>query len=140
MAALGTRRERFESANELQCFAGIAPVKEASGNSVWIHFRRACPKFVRLLDSAVRMGSNLLRRPERKGQQTPRRRARPGVQVDAHTLPLLETASTLPRRGLPRRVAKRILPARQLTAAVQMPEKILDFTTSGIFRPVSPGA
>jgi transposase len=47
MAAPGTRRERFESADELQCFAGIAPVKEASGNSVWIRFRRACPKFLR---------------------------------------------------------------------------------------------
>ena len=47
MAAFGTHRDRFESAGELQCFAGIAPVKEASGNSVWIHFRWACPKFVR---------------------------------------------------------------------------------------------
>jgi transposase len=47
MAAFGSRRERFESADELQCFSGIAPVKEASGNSVWIHFRLACPKFLR---------------------------------------------------------------------------------------------
>jgi transposase len=47
MAALGTRRERFRSASELQSFTGIAPVKEASGNSVWVHFRWACPKFLR---------------------------------------------------------------------------------------------
>ena len=47
MAALGTQRDRFRSANELQCFAGIAPVKEASGNSVRIHIRWACPKFIR---------------------------------------------------------------------------------------------
>ena len=47
MAALGTQRNRFQSADDLQCFAGIAPVKEASGNSVVIHFRWACPKFVR---------------------------------------------------------------------------------------------
>jgi len=47
MAALGTQRERFQSANELQCFAGIAPVKEASGSTVLIHIRWACPKFVR---------------------------------------------------------------------------------------------
>jgi transposase len=47
MAAMGSRRERFESAEELQSFAGIAPVREASGKSVWIHFRRACPKFIR---------------------------------------------------------------------------------------------
>jgi transposase len=47
MAALGSRRERFQSASELQCFSGIAPVKEASGNSEWIHIRWACPKFLR---------------------------------------------------------------------------------------------
>ena len=47
MAAMGSRRERFQSANELQCFAGIAPVKEASGNSQWVHRRWACPMFMR---------------------------------------------------------------------------------------------
>jgi transposase len=47
MAVMGTQRDRFESAQQLQCFAGIAPVREASGNSVWTHFRLACPKFVR---------------------------------------------------------------------------------------------
>jgi transposase len=47
MAALGSRRERFASATELQCFSGIAPVKEASGNSQWVHMRWACPKFLR---------------------------------------------------------------------------------------------
>lgn len=47
MAAMGSRRERFESAADLQCFSGIAPVKEASGNSQWVHMRWACPKFQR---------------------------------------------------------------------------------------------
>ncbi len=47
MAALGSRRERFESAADLQCFSGIAPVKEASGNTQWVHMRWACPKFQR---------------------------------------------------------------------------------------------
>lgn len=47
MAALGSRRERYESAADLQCFSGIAPVKEASGNSQWVHMRWACPKFLR---------------------------------------------------------------------------------------------
>jgi hypothetical protein len=47
MAALGTQRYRYASANELHCFSGIAPVKEASGNTEWVHFRRACPKFLR---------------------------------------------------------------------------------------------
>jgi len=47
MAGIGSRRERFESAGELQCYAGIAPVKEASGNSQWVHIRWACSKFLR---------------------------------------------------------------------------------------------
>jgi transposase len=47
LAAMGSRRERYESANDLQCFAGIAPVKQASGNTKWVHMRWACPKFLR---------------------------------------------------------------------------------------------
>lgn len=47
IAALGTQRDRFASANELQSYSGIAPVKEASGKRCWIHMRWACPKFVR---------------------------------------------------------------------------------------------
>jgi transposase len=47
MAAMGSRRERFESASQVQCFVGIAPVKEASGNTQLVHMRWACPKFQR---------------------------------------------------------------------------------------------
>ena len=47
MAARGSRRERFHSADDLSAFSGIAPVKQASGNSQFVHFRRACPKFLR---------------------------------------------------------------------------------------------
>lgn len=45
--AFGTRRERYQSAYEMQCYSGIAPVTEASGNSQWVHVRFACPKFLR---------------------------------------------------------------------------------------------
>lgn len=47
IAALGTQRDRFASAHELQSYSGIAPVKESSGKRCWIHMRWACPKFVR---------------------------------------------------------------------------------------------
>jgi len=47
IVALGTRRERFDSAYEIQCFSGIAPVTESSGKNRWVHFRVACPKFLR---------------------------------------------------------------------------------------------
>jgi transposase len=46
-AAWGTQRERFESSEAMASYSGIAPVKQASGRSVWIHMRWACPKFLR---------------------------------------------------------------------------------------------
>jgi transposase len=47
LAAFGTQRDRFTHANQLQAFSGIAPVISRSGQSQWIHFRWACPKFLR---------------------------------------------------------------------------------------------
>jgi transposase len=47
LAAWGTDRERFRAADQMQCFSGIAPVLERSGKSYWVHWRMACPKFVR---------------------------------------------------------------------------------------------
>jgi transposase len=48
LAAFGTQRDRFASVHELQAFSGIAPVISRSGESqCWIHFRWACPKFLR---------------------------------------------------------------------------------------------
>src|ERR1022692_1288576 len=47
LAALGTNRERFESASNMACCFGIAPVTESSGKSRWVHWRWACSKFVR---------------------------------------------------------------------------------------------
>lgn len=46
-AAWGTQRDRFESSYAMAAYSGIAPVKQASGRSVWIHMRWACPKFLR---------------------------------------------------------------------------------------------
>jgi transposase len=47
LAAFGEDRERFAGADELQKYAGIAPVTQRSGNSTWIHWRLQCPKFIR---------------------------------------------------------------------------------------------
>jgi len=47
IAAVGSMRDRFESAASLATYAGIAPVTERSGKSYWVHWRWACPKFVR---------------------------------------------------------------------------------------------
>jgi transposase len=45
--AMGIDRNRYQSATELQQFSGIAPVTDTSGNSRWVHWRWACPKFMR---------------------------------------------------------------------------------------------
>jgi len=47
LAAMGTNRSRFQSSDELVRYTGVAPVLKRSGNKSWIHFRYACPKFIR---------------------------------------------------------------------------------------------
>lgn len=48
LAAFGSQRERFQSAQEILSYSGIAPVMARSGQTqLWIHFRWACPKFLR---------------------------------------------------------------------------------------------
>jgi transposase len=47
LAAFGEQRERYQSAAELQKYAGIAPVTERSGKKCWVHWRLQCPKFLR---------------------------------------------------------------------------------------------
>jgi len=47
LAALGTRRDRFDSAASMANCFGISPVTEQSGKSSWVHWRWACSKFLR---------------------------------------------------------------------------------------------
>ena len=47
IVAFGTQRARYKSASELQCYSGIAPVLASSGKQAWVHWRWACPKFLR---------------------------------------------------------------------------------------------
>ena len=46
-AAFGTDRQRYQDVQELEQFSGIAPVTETSGKMHWVHWRMACPKFLR---------------------------------------------------------------------------------------------
>jgi transposase len=46
-AALGSDRGRWQSADELACLVGVAPVMERSGQSCWVRWRYFCPKFLR---------------------------------------------------------------------------------------------
>jgi transposase len=47
LVAFGEQRDRYASADELQRYAGMAPVTERSGNKAWVYWRLQCPKFLR---------------------------------------------------------------------------------------------
>lgn len=47
LVAFGTQRDRFETAQEVAQFYGVAPVVIQSGNSELVRLRRRCPKFGR---------------------------------------------------------------------------------------------
>ncbi|GKW10657.1 hypothetical protein PEC301899_09390 [Pectobacterium carotovorum subsp. carotovorum] len=47
LAALGDNCDQFNSAEEIQNYAGIAPVTERRGQKSWVHWRWQCAKFVR---------------------------------------------------------------------------------------------
>jgi transposase len=47
LVAFGSERQRYATAREVQQFSGIAPVTARSGKSSWVHWRWACPKFLR---------------------------------------------------------------------------------------------
>ena len=47
LVAFGEQRERYASADDLQKYAGIAPVTERSGKKIWVHWRWQCPTFLR---------------------------------------------------------------------------------------------
>jgi transposase len=65
LVAFGSDRERFQKAAELQCFSGAAPVTVCSGQSRWVHWRWACPKFLR--QSFVEFADQSLSRSEWAG-------------------------------------------------------------------------
>jgi transposase len=47
LAFFGTDRSRYEAAQNVQSFSGIAPVTKSSGKTRVVYIRRACPKFDR---------------------------------------------------------------------------------------------
>lgn len=47
LAAFGEDRSRFDSAQPMMCYFGIAPVRESSGKKNWVHWRWSCPVFLR---------------------------------------------------------------------------------------------
>lgn len=47
LAAFGSDRSRFDSAEDVNTYMGTAPVIERSGKKCWVHWRWNCPSFLR---------------------------------------------------------------------------------------------
>jgi transposase len=47
LVAFGADRTRFSNAQQMQCYSGIAPVRQSSGKKNWVHWRWSCPIFMR---------------------------------------------------------------------------------------------
>jgi len=47
IAAIGSQRDRYATAHQIQCYSGISPVVASSGKQHWVHWRWSCPKFLR---------------------------------------------------------------------------------------------
>jgi transposase len=102
LAAFGSQRERYGNAAEVQSYTGIAPVTETSGKKKWVHFRWACPKFLRQsfhewagLHRALAVGAKLLPATAQQGPGSPCGGASVGFQMDSRSVSLLEGRSCL---------------------------------------------
>jgi len=58
LSEFGQQRDRFPTAQAIQCYAGTAPVTKQSGKSRFVQIRRGCNMFLR---SAVHLWANLSR-------------------------------------------------------------------------------
>ena len=102
LAALGSQRERYANAAEVQAYSGIAPVTEQSGKKKWVHLLGLSEVFAAELSRvggafhrSLAMGAKLLSTTAGARQGTPRGGARVGLQMDSHRLSLLERSGGL---------------------------------------------
>lgn len=108
LVAFGTNRNRFASAQEVQQFYGIAPVKKQSGQSRVVHMRHRCPKFAR--QSFHENAGHAVRKEgwaKTFYEQQRAQKKRPscggafgGLQTDADLFPLLAGPEMLCRQHL----------------------------------------
>ena len=103
LAALGTNRARWTTADELLCFSRIAPVVERSGKSQWIRWRYFCPKFLRPIfyrvrrrvDQALLLGESLLQCTASEGEESSSGGACLSLQMDPDHLSVLADQHTV---------------------------------------------
>jgi hypothetical protein len=102
MVALGSQRDRYQTAHEVQCYRGIAPVIASSGQQRWVHWRWACPKFLRqtfhewaLHSIGHSQWAREYYQQQRQGEVPPYRNPRPGLQMGSYSVSLLEGSQDL---------------------------------------------
>src|ERR1700730_18113770 len=93
-------RERYGNAGEVQSYSGIAPVTERSGKKKWVHFRWACPKFLRQrfhewAGHSIAYSAKLLPATTQQGPGPPCGGASVGFQMDSRSISLLERRGCL---------------------------------------------
>ena len=108
IAGMGSDRDRYDNAAEVQSHTGIAPVTRSSGKFRSVKKRSACNKFIRQnlpriclsLAPLERLGRSLL--PHAKIQREEAQRSSAGVslQVDSHHFLLVEERKNLRRTTL----------------------------------------
>jgi transposase len=108
LAAFGEQRDRFDSAAAIQKYVGVAPITERSGNKHWVHWRWACPTFLR--QTFVEWAGETIPRSfwarafyeshKAKGATHNAAISGPGIQVDPHPLPLLDRQDPVRRISL----------------------------------------
>ena len=103
LVAFGEQRERFPKAEDLQEYAGIAPVIERSGKKCWVHWRWQCPRFLRqtfvewagqTINKSFWAGA-YYRQQRAKGCYPPSGHPCLGIQVDSHPSSLLDNQNHL---------------------------------------------
>ncbi len=105
-AAMGSERDRWQSADELACLVGVAPVMERSGKSCWVRWRYLRPEVpapdlprVRWRKyQALVLGASLLRAAAGAWQEPSRGGALARLQVGENHLQMLADTDCL-RRG-----------------------------------------
>ena len=101
-AAFGTDRSVYPEPASLQKYAGLAPVREKSGNQLWTHRRWNAPVFLRQsfvewAGQTVRYSqwAQVLRAHGQERQETRGDHPCAGVQMDSDSVEVLEGADPL---------------------------------------------
>jgi transposase len=81
LAAFGEDRGRFKDARAMQCYGGVAPVTERSGNQHWVHWRFKSSTFIR--QTLVEWAAQTISQSYWAGEFYQRHRARGGSHQGA---------------------------------------------------------